>query len=72
MSVAGNEQMNSMKIWREERLRERQKRSADIDALATRLYDDLNPNWEREIKVSKAECIRRMEERLRATAMLFR
>lgn len=41
-------------------LAQRQVRLARIDARATALYDKLNPNWEREIRVSKAECIRRV------------
>lgn len=39
---------------------QRRAASALLDEQATALYDKLNPNWEREIKVSKAECIFRL------------
>ena len=38
----------------------RRRRLDEIDAAATALYDKLNPNWLREINISKYECIRRV------------
>lgn len=35
---------------------------AAIDREATALYDRLNPNWVVKINVSKAECIKRVEQ----------
>lgn len=48
-------------IWRENRKTQKRKLSASVDRSATRLYDKLNPDWENEIRVSKAECIRQVE-----------
>ena len=42
---------------------ERKRRAAAVDRDATALYDKLNPDWEHQINVSKAECIRRVEKR---------
>lgn len=38
----------------------RQKLLDEIDAAATALYDELNPEWEKTINVSKCKCIRRV------------
>jgi hypothetical protein len=35
-------------------------RLEEIDAKATALFDQLNPNWETETRVSKDECIKRV------------
>lgn len=39
-----------------------------IEREALRLYDRLNPDWKREIKVSKADCIKMARERLKRKA----
>lgn len=36
----------------------------DLDRRANQLYDQLNPEPEKMINVSKAECIRRVREKL--------
>jgi hypothetical protein len=38
----------------------------EIEAAALALYDELNPDWQREVLVSKDECIRRAREQLAA------
>lgn len=38
-------------------------REDSIERLALQMYDELNPDYQREVRISKAECIRRAREK---------